>query len=141
MKDETLAFLYNTTMEIGEETFEGFPNLSIVARKAINHFYLDTVREAQVFRELGQSSRKGYLDTICKFMVYLLAISHQEHQGNEEPRLPMSASSPTASAGQPAQRSCIDDLTCHQGKTPSPRKQKTGESSLPESQPEPGESL
>ena len=87
MEDQTLAFLYNTTVEIGQETFDGFPNLSIVACKAIDPFYIDSTREVQVFRELGETTRKAYLDIMCKFMVYLLTISHHEHHGSKEPAL------------------------------------------------------
>ena len=63
MLDPTLACIYETTLELGQEAFDQIPRLSITSRKLLYQFYSDPAElEVQPFKELFKNARRGYLN-------------------------------------------------------------------------------
>ena len=75
LENNLLKFLYNTTFNLGLESFNIIENLSFNTRKSINNYYInDSNVEVKAFKELELSTRRNYLKPISSFIVYLYII-------------------------------------------------------------------
>ena len=80
LENNLLKFLYNTTFNLGLESFNIIENLSFNTRKSINNYYInDSNIEVKAFKELELSTRRNYLKPISSFIVYLYIIYNKSN--------------------------------------------------------------
>ena len=80
LENNLLKFLYNTTFNLGLESFNIIENLSFNTRKSINNYYInDSNIEVKAFKELELSTRRNYLKPISSFIVYLYIIYNKPY--------------------------------------------------------------
>ena len=71
MKDPTLAFIHNTSLEMGLEVFDIIPTMSLNTRNLINNYFIDAITiEVKAFKDLEKGIQRGYLHATCTFLTY-----------------------------------------------------------------------